>query len=356
MRYRFLGRSPLTVSELCLGAMTFGRECDERLSHRMLDRFADAGGTFVDTSDAYTDGRSEEIIGRWLKGRVRHDVVISTKVRWGPGGNREGLGRKHILAAVEGSLRRLGTDHIDLHHVHGWDPAARVDEVVRTLDTLVSGGRVRYLAVSNWAAWQIQKALGVADHRGYEPFVAIQPRYNLLDREFEWDLGPLALDAGLGVLPWSPLRGGWLTGRYQRGGTPPVDSRLADAEAGQWGERWANYDNERTWAVLDELRVVADETGRQPAQVALNWLLQRPTVTAPIIGARTFEQLEANLEAADWDLDPALVDRLTAVSESSPPYPHDVIPARRQPTHPHEAHDRPANGTQAATSDSNTAA
>ncbi|XVV10445.1 aldo/keto reductase [Actinoplanes sp. CA-131856] len=326
MRYRFLGRTSLAVSELCLGAMTFGRESGEELSVRMLDRFAEAGGTFLDTSDAYSAGRSEEIVGRWLKGQDRADWVISTKVRWGPGGNREGLGRKHVLDAVDGSLRRLGTDHIDLYHVHGWDPAAPVEETVRTLDLLVTSGKVRYLAVSNWAAWQIQKALGVAGQRGWEPFVAVQPRYNLLDREFEWELGPQAAAEGLGVLPWSPLRGGWLTGRYVRGGTFEAGSRLGQAETENWGERWSVYDNDRTWRILGELADVAREAGRTQAQVALNWLLQRPTVTAPIIGARDLDQLEANLGAAGWDLDPALTDRLTAVTETSPlPYPYDVL-------------------------------
>ncbi|GAA0499964.1 oxidoreductase [Paractinoplanes deccanensis] len=328
MRYRFLGRTSLAVSELCLGAMTFGRETTEELSLRMLDRFAEAGGTFLDTSDAYSDGRSEEIVGRWLKGQDRADWVISTKVRWGPGGNREGLGRKHVMDAVDGSLRRLGTDHIDLYHVHGWDPAAPIDETVRTLDLLVASGKVRYLAVSNWAAWQIQKALGVADKRGWEPFAAVQPRYNLLDREFEWELGPQAAAEGLGVLPWSPLRGGWLTGRYTRGGASSVreGSRLAQAETQNWGERWANYDNDRTWQILDELAAVAEAAGRTQAQVALNWLLQRPTVTAPIIGARDLEQLEANLGATDWDLEPELAGRLTAVTGTDPlPYPYDVL-------------------------------
>ncbi|WP_250009363.1 aldo/keto reductase [Actinoplanes sp. M2I2] len=328
MRYRFLGRTSLAVSELCLGAMTFGRESDEETSNRMMDRFAEAGGTFLDTADAYGAGRSEEIVGRWLKQHDRDDWVISTKVRWGPGGNREGLGRKHVLAAAEGSLRRLGTDHIDLYHVHGWDPAAPVEEVVRTLDLLVTSGKVRHLAVSNWAAWQIQKALGVADKRGWEPFAAIQPRYNLLDREFEWEQGPLAADAGLGVLPWSPLRGGWLTGRYRRGGSAPAGSRIGMAETENWGERWAVYDNDRTWRVLDELIAVAGEAGREPAQVALNWLLGRPTVTAPIIGARDLAQLESNLGATDWDLDTALVARLDAVTTIDPlPFPYDTLAA-----------------------------
>jgi aryl-alcohol dehydrogenase-like predicted oxidoreductase len=336
MRYRFLGRTSLAVSELCLGAMTFGRETDEQLSVRMLDRFTEAGGTFVDTSDAYSDGRSEQILGGWLKGHDRDDVVISTKVRWGPGGNREGLGRKHVLAAAEGSLRRLGTDHIDLYHVHGWDPAAPIEETVRTLDLLVTSGKVRYLAVSNWAAWQIQKALGVADKRGWEPFAAVQPRYNLLDREFEWEQAPQALDAGLGVLPWSPLRGGWLTGRYVRGGSPEAGSRIAQAGENGWGEAWAAYDNDRTWRVLDELTAVAREVGRTPAEVALNWLLQRPAVTAPIIGARDLDQLEANLGAAGWDLDPALTQRLTEVTEVSLlPYPYDVLAGSAHPAQRH---------------------
>jgi aryl-alcohol dehydrogenase-like predicted oxidoreductase len=326
MRYRFLGRTSLAVSELCLGAMTFGRESDEETSHRMMDRFAEAGGTFLDTADAYGAGRSEEIVGRWRKQHDRDDWVISTKVRWGPGGNREGLGRKHVMTAAEGSLRRLGTDHIDLYHVHGWDPAAPVEEVVRTLDLLVTSGKVRHLAVSNWAAWQIQKALGVADKRGWEPFAAIQPRYNLLDREFEWEQGPLAADAGLGVLPWSPLRGGWLTGRYQRGGSAPAGSRVGMAESENWGERWAMYDNDRTWRVLDELAAVAREAGREQAQVALNWLLGRPAVTAPIIGARSMQQLESNLGATDWDLDAALVERLDAVTTVDPlPFPYDTL-------------------------------
>ncbi|GAB2615659.1 oxidoreductase [Paractinoplanes abujensis] len=326
MRYRFLGRTSLAVSELCLGAMTFGREADEETSLRMMDRFAEAGGTFLDTADAYGAGRSEQIVGHWLKQHDRADWVISTKVRWGPGGNRAGLGRKHVMAAAEGSLRRLGTDHIDLYHVHGWDPAAAVEDVVRTLDLLVTSGKVRYLAVSNWAAWQIQKALGVADKRGWEPFAAVQPRYNLLDREFEWEQGPLAADAGLGVLPWSPLRGGWLTGRYTRGGSAPADSRIGMAEAENWGERWGVYDTDRTWRVLDELRAVATAAGREPAQVALNWLLQRPTVTAPIIGARNLEQLESDLGAAGWDLDPALVRRLDDVTAVDPlPFPYDTL-------------------------------
>jgi aryl-alcohol dehydrogenase-like predicted oxidoreductase len=307
--------------------MTFGRESDEPVSRQMLDRFAEVGGTFIDTADAYNDGVSEEWLGRWLKDRDRYDFVVATKVRWGPGGNREGLGRKHVLHAVEGSLRRLGTDHIDLYQVHGWDTATPVEEVMRTLDTLVSSGKVRYLGVSNWAAWQIQKAFGVADRRGLEPFVSLQPLYNLLDREAEWELVPVSVDAGMGIIPWSPLRGGWLSGKYTRGmSRAPEGTRINDAEAHpNWSERWSQYDNERTWTVLDELFAVAEEAGRHPAQVALNWLLQQPGVTAPIIGARTMEQLEVNLDAAGWDLDAQHIERLNAVSAQRLPYPYDVL-------------------------------
>jgi aryl-alcohol dehydrogenase-like predicted oxidoreductase len=326
MRYRFLGRSGLAVSELCLGAMTFGREADEQLSNQLLDRFADAGGTFIDTADVYSAGESERILGGWLKGRDRDDVVIATKVRWGPAGNRAGLGRKHVVTAVEGSLRRLGTDHIDLYQLHGWDPETDVAQLLRTLDDLITSGKVRHLGVSNWAAWRIQQALGVAALRGFEPFVCLQPLYNLLDREAEWELLPLCREAGMGVIPWSPLRGGWLSGKYTRDmAGAPDGTRIAEAAAQGWGERWDRYDTERTWAVLDELRAVADEAGRHPAQVALNWLLHRPGVTAPIIGARNLEQLEVNLGATDWDLDPALADRLTGAGERRLPYPHDML-------------------------------
>jgi aryl-alcohol dehydrogenase-like predicted oxidoreductase len=327
MRYRFLGGTGLAVSELCLGAMGFGRESDEALSVRMLDHFAEVGGTFVDTSDAYNGGLSEEIVGRWLKGRDRQSVVVSTKVRWGPGGNREGLGRKHIRTAVEASLRRLGTDHIDVYHVHGWDPATGVDEVVRTLDNLVTSGKVRYLAVSNWSVRHVQQALDSADRHGREPFVAIQALYNLLDREAEWELLPLAGEQRLGFLPWSPLRGGWLSGKYRRGVREPLPGTRI-AEAGQhdnWQERWPNYDNEHTWTVLDALHSAARESGRPPAQVALNWLLRQPHVTAPVIGARTFAHLEANLGATGWDLDPVLVAGLTAASERRLPYPYEIL-------------------------------
>jgi len=330
VRYRFLGRTGLSVSELCLGTMSFGRESDEDVSRTMLDRFVAAGGNFLDTADVYSSGGSEEILGRWLddrlKSHAREELVIATKVRWGPTPNTEGLGRRHILNAVEGSLRRLGTDYIDLYQVHGWDPATELEETIRTLDLLVTSGKVRYVGVSNWSGWQLQKGVDVARAHGWEPFACLQPLYNLLDREAEWELFPVCANENLGVIPWSPLRGGWLSGKYRRDmAGAPDNTRVKDAEAHGWSETWAVYDNDRTWRVLDELRAVADEVGRHPAQVALNWLLQRPGVTAPIIGARTLEHFDTNLAATDWDLDPALVDRLTAASDRPLPYPYDVI-------------------------------
>jgi aryl-alcohol dehydrogenase-like predicted oxidoreductase len=326
MRYRFLGNTGLAVSELCLGAMTFGRESDEELSRAMLDRFVADGGNFIDTADAYSSGGSEELLGRWLKGQDRDGLVIATKVRWGTAPNREGLNRRHIIASVEGSMRRLGVEHIDLYQVHGWDPATRIEETLATLDTLVTSGKVRYLGVSNWAAWQIQKALDIAGHRGWEPFSCLQPLYNLLDREAEWDLLPVSRAGGLGVIPWSPLRGGWLSGRYSRDmAGAPDGTRVKDAELNNWTETWQTYGTERTWRVVDELRAVAAESGHHPAQVALNWLLQRPGVTAPIMGVRTWEQFETNLGAAGWDLDPAHVDRLTQASQRRLPHPYDVL-------------------------------
>ena len=328
MRYRFLGKTGVVVSELCLGAMTFGGDTDEETSVRMLDRFVEVGGNFIDTANGYTETRSEQILGRWLKGQDRDGLVVATKVRWGAGRNAEGLSRKHVMGALDASLRRLGTGYVDLYQIHGWDQTVRVEQVVRIFDELVRSGKVRYVGVSNWAAWRIQQALDAAAVRDLEPFACLQPRYNLLDREAEWELIPQAVEAGMGVIPWGPLRGGWLSGKYRRGMTEaPPNTRIAEAEKyPNWSERWSNYANDRTWTVVDELLRVADQLGRPPSAVALNWLLQRPGVTAPIIGARTLDHLESNLSATDWDLDQ---DSLTALTRASDlpmlPYPHDVL-------------------------------
>jgi aryl-alcohol dehydrogenase-like predicted oxidoreductase len=328
MEYRFLGRTGLRVSELCLGAMTFGRESDEETSHRMLDRFVDAGGTFIDTADVYNAGESERILGRWLKHRSRDDVVIATKVygAMGSGPNDSGAGRTHIMRAVEASLRRLGTDHIDVYQVHVFDDGTPFDETLSTLHRLVEAGKVRFVGASNYTGWQLQKSIDLARQHGWEPFTCLQPLYNLLDRGVELDLIPVCRNEGVGVIPWSPLRGGWLTGKYRREmSAAPAGTRVERAEREGWSEQWGAYANERTWSVVDTLLAVAAEAGRTPAQVALRWLLQRPGVTAPIIGARDLDQFHDNLGATGWALTDAQMERLTTSGDGPLPYPHDVL-------------------------------
>jgi aryl-alcohol dehydrogenase-like predicted oxidoreductase len=329
MEYRYLGSTGLKVSELCLGTMHFGFQTDESTAHQMLDRFVEAGGTFIDTADVYGAGASEEILGRWLARQPRDKLVIATKAygAMGPGPNDGGAGRKHLISAVEASLRRLRTDYIDLYQVHVFDDATPMAETLSTLDGLVRAGKVRFLGASNYAGWQLQKSVDLARQHGWEPFTCLQPLYNLLDREAEWDLIPVCQNEGIGIIPWSPLRGGWLAGKYRRGmDAPPAGSR-ADVRAvdGGWPEAWETYANDRTWDVVDAVVEVAEKTGRTPSQVALRWLMQRPGVTAPIIGARTLEQFEDNLAAAGAPLDDEHMQRLTAVSDRPLPYPYGLL-------------------------------
>ncbi|GIF05088.1 aldo/keto reductase [Actinoplanes siamensis] len=335
MEHRYVGASGLLVSELCLGSMTFGGEADEAASRLLLDRYVDAGGNFIDTADVYGGGASEEIIGRWLAARARDELVIATKCFWPTGGgpNDHGAGRKHIIAAVHASLRRLGTDYIDLYQVHAFDESTPLEETLSTLDGLVRAGTVRHLGVSNYAGWQLQKTVDVARHRGWEPFVALQPLYNLIDRDVEHELVPVCRNEGVGMIPWAPLRGGWLTGKYRRGMTSaPPDTRW-EADKQPWLGNWRNSVDERTWSVTDALLAVADEVGRNPAQVALRWLMQRPGVTAPIIGARTVDQLAVNLGASGWSLTDKHMESLTVAGDRRPlPYPHGYLaksPRRR---------------------------
>jgi aryl-alcohol dehydrogenase-like predicted oxidoreductase len=230
------------------------------------------------------------------------------------------------MAGVEGSLRRLGTDYIDLYQVHAWDPVTPLEETLSTLNSLVQSGKVRYLGVSNFAGWQLQKAIDLSRQMGWERFVSLQPLYNLLDRSLEWELIPVCLNEGLGVIPWSPLRGGWLSGKYRRGMSgPPQGTRVEIAEAQGWSESWSRYNTEQTWNVIDTLLAVAEEVDKTPAQVALNWLLRRPGVTAPIIGARTMAHLEDNLGATGWALSEDQMARLTSASDQPLPYPYESI-------------------------------
>jgi aryl-alcohol dehydrogenase-like predicted oxidoreductase len=308
--------------------MTFGRETTETDSFQILDRFIEAGGNFIDTADVYSAGKSEEILGRWLKGKPRADFVIATKVRFdmGPGTNDFGLSRKHILDGVENSLRRLGTDYVDIYQIHKWDRATPIEETLRTLDSLVQAGKVRYLGASNVAGYQLQKAIDICQANGWEPFTCLQPLYNLLDRSIEWELLPVCQNEGVGVIPWSPLRGGWLSGKYRRGmDAPPADTRISDAEKNNWSERWSVYANERTWDVIDQLLAISDEIEKTPAQVALNWILNRPGVTAPIIGVRTMAQLEDNLGAAGWSLSAEQNQKLDQASYMPLPYPYNLL-------------------------------
>lgn len=333
MNYKFMGKTGLKVSELCLGAMTFGREADEALSHKMLDMFVEAGGTFIDTADVYTQGASEEITGTWLAGQNRDDLVIATKVRFpmGEGPNDVGLSRKHIMAGVEASLKRLKTDYLDLYQVHCWDEKTPLEETLATLNDLVRHGMVRYIGASNFSGWQLQKAISLSKQLGLEAFTCLQPQYNLLCRSTEWELIPLCQTEGVGVIPWSPLRGGWLSGKFKRGmSEPPGDSRVKKAEDEGWSESWSNYNNEHTWTVLDALHEVANEADKHPAQVALRWLVQREAVTAPIIGARNETQLSSNLGASGWSLTGAQMSKLDEASQPDLPYPYDFIANAQQ--------------------------
>jgi aryl-alcohol dehydrogenase-like predicted oxidoreductase len=314
------------VSELCLGTMTFGRELDEEGSKGMVGAFLEAGGNFIDTADVYSQGLSEEIMGRALKGLDRDSYVLATKVRFpmGDGPNDAGLSRKHVLSGCDASLDRLGLDHIDLYQVHCWDRLTPIEETMEALDDLVGAGKVRYVGVSNFAAWQIMKAIGLSEARGLARFVSLQPQYSLVERNIEYELVPLCREEGLGILPWGPLGGGFLSGKYRRDERPPEGSRIAGAPD-DLEEAWDRRATERNWDVLDVIGAVSDETGKSYAQISLNWLLRQEAVVAPILGARRPEQLEDNLGAAGWSLDEDQVRRLTEASAPPDLYPYRFI-------------------------------
>jgi aryl-alcohol dehydrogenase-like predicted oxidoreductase len=326
MQYRRLGTTGLMVSELCLGCMTFGRELDEEGSKETVSRFLEAGGNFIDTADVYERGASEEILGRALKGVRREDVVLATKVRFpmGEGPNDVGLSRKHVVAGCDASLTRLGTDYVDLYQVHAWDAATPLEETLSALTDLVRAGKVRYVGVSNFAGWQLMKSLWVSDARGLERFVCLQPQYSLVERNIEREILPVCLEEGLGVIPWSPLGGGFLSGKYRRGEEPVQGSRIA--EAVEWmEEHWDRRATERNWRTLDVVGEISEETGKSYAQISLNWLLRQEGVTAPIIGARRLDQLEDNLGATSWELSEEQVARLSEASAIEEVYPYRFI-------------------------------
>ena len=326
MEYRQLGRSGLKVSALTMGTMTFGgqgdfanvgtTETDE--ARRQVDMCLDAGINMIDTADVYSTGRAEEIVGEAIKGR-RDDVLLATKVRMpmGPGPNDAGLSRHHIIRGAEASLRRLKTDYIDLYQVHEWDGQTPLEETLDTLDTLVRAGKIRYIGASNYAGWQLMKALAVSDRHDYQRFVCQQIHYTLQAREAEYELVPTSLDQGLGILVWSPLAGGLLSGKYRRGQATPEGTR----QLAGWGEPPVR-DEEALYDVVDVLVEVAEGRGVSPAQVALAWLLGRPAVTSVIVGARTDAQLADNLAAAELQLSDDERARLDAVSAPPLLYPY----------------------------------
>ncbi|WP_369045866.1 aldo/keto reductase [Sinomonas sp. P10A9] len=329
MEYRTLGRSGAVVSAFALGTMTFGAEADEAASHAILDDYAAAGGTFIDTADVYSHGKSEEIIGRWLATNpdLAEQMVIATKGRFpmGEGPNDLGTSRRHLRTALDASLRRLGVDHVDLYQMHAWDPYTPVEETLRFLDDAVTAGKIGYYGFSNFLGWQLTKAVYEAKAHGWAAPVTLQPQYNLLVRGIESEVVPAALDAGMGLLPWGPLAGGWLSGKYRRDTQPTGATRLGeDPQRGMeaWGPR-----NERakTWDIIDAVGSVAEGHGVSHSQVALRWLVDRPAVTSVILGARTREQLADNLKAADLALTSEEAAQLTLVSEPDvEPYPYGI--------------------------------
>ena len=325
MEYRQLGRSGLRVSAFTLGTMTFGTDAtapmlghvDEAGVRRQVDIALDAGVNLIDTANMYSLGASETLVGKAIQGR-RDKVLLSSKVRFpmADGPNDAGLSREHILRQVEDSLTRLGTDHIDIYHVHEWDGQTRMEEYLQTLDTLVTSGKVRYLGVSNFAGWQVMKALATSDAHGWERFVSNQVYYSLEGRDAEWELLPLAVDQGLGVMAWAPLAGGLLTGKYRRDQQPSEGRQITD-----WSEPPVR-NPEKLWDTVDELIKIADGHSVSPAQVALAYLMSKRGVTTVVVGARREEQLIDNLGAADLKLSSDEIDALDVVSAPDMVYPH----------------------------------
>ncbi len=329
MDYRQLGASGFKVPVLCLGTGTFGGRgeffkawggSDVAEATRLVDICLEAGLTMFDSADGYSGGAAEEILGQAIRGR-RDQVIISTKgtFRAGPGPNDVGSSRFHLIRAVEGSLRRLGTDYIDLYQLHGFDAMTPVEEVLQTLDDLVRAGKIRYIGCSNFSGWHLMKSLAVSERYGLARYVAHQAYYSLIGRDYEWELMPLALDQKVGAVVWSPLGWGRLTGKIRRGAPLPEVSRLQSKVAADGGPP---VDAEYVYRVVDALDAIAAETGKSVPQVALNWLLQRPTVATVIIGARNETQLRDNLGAVGWALTAEQVARLDAASTVTLPYPY----------------------------------
>jgi aryl-alcohol dehydrogenase-like predicted oxidoreductase len=327
MEYRQLGGSGLKVSALSFGTATFGGgdaffsawgSTDVAEASRLVDICLEAGVNLFDTADAYSGGLAEEVLGKAIAGR-RDQLLISTKTnfRMGEGPNDLGSSRYHLIKACEDSLRRLNTDHIDIYTMHGFDALTPVEEVMRTLDTLVQSGKIRYIACSNFSGWHLMKSLATAQSYGWTRYVAHQAFYSLVGREYEWELMPLALDQKVGTIVWSPLASGVLSGKIRRNQPAPEGSRVK-----QIGSEGSRISDEKVYEIVDAIDAIAEETGKSVSQIALNWLLQRPTVSSVIVGARNEEQLKPNLGAVDWNLSAEQVEKLDRASEIPTIYPY----------------------------------
>ncbi len=342
MEYRQLGKSGLKVPELCFGAGTLGPQGEffeawskttEDEADRIVGICMDAGLNFFDTADIYSYGSSETALGKALAKYKREDVLISTKAtfRFGEGPNDVGSSRYHLIQSLERSLKRLGTDYVDVYHLHAFDATSPVEETLQALNHMVLAGKVRYIACSNFSGWHLMKSLSVSERYGWARYVGQQAYYSLVGRDFEWELMPLGLDQGVGTLVWSPLGWGRLTGKIRRGGEMPQDSRLQSKVVHDAGPQ---VPLEHVYKVVEAIDEVAKETGKTVPQIALNWLLRRPTVATLIIGARNEEQLRANLGAVGWKLTPEQVAKLDAASELPKAYPywHQTQFAERNPS------------------------
>lgn len=318
MKYNVLGKSGLAVSEVCLGTMTFGNQTNEQDSIQMIHSFQDAGGNFLDTANVYVGGRSEEIVGKAIQDR-RSDFVLATKVRMKTAEHINGVGvsRKQIMDAVDASLKRLNTDYIDLYQVHVWDNITPIEETLRTLDNLVASGKVRYIGCSNFYAWHLMKSLDISDFRHYARFISVQQQYSLVQREMDREMMDLCLQENVGVIPWAPIGGGFLTGKYRRG-EDPTEGRLT-AKSGE--SSWQFRNSDKNFRILDEVLRIAKKLNKTPVQVALNWLIHKNGITSPIFGASTLEQYEENMGAVDWKLSEEDWNALDEVSAVEYTYP-----------------------------------
>jgi len=324
MNYRNLGNSGLQVSEICFGVMSFTgsagwrhiAETDQKEANGMIDIALDSGINFFDTADIYSDGESEKMLGTALKNR-RHDAVIATKCgfRTHPGPNGDGLSRRHIFEACEASLKRLQTDYIDLYQIHSFDFNTPLDETLRAFNDLIRAGKVRYIGCSNFFAWQLMKALAIQEKNGWQRFISLQAYYSLVGRDLEWELAPLCEDQGLGILPWSPLHGGFLSGKYRRNSDWPLNTRIKSIK------ETLPFDGEKGLDIVEILWQISNSRNATVAQVALNWLLCKPMVTAIVIGARNEDQLRENIATTDWQLDDEEVKQLDEISQPQKPYP-----------------------------------